>query len=115
MHQEGEMSKKPARLAALITLLLFSAAAFAGLPDGQATTQNQTNANAKANSKSGDQKKPALPPKDADKLAKEDKLSKERYSTRGLHPPDKASDNKTQSGSSKDSQAAGKPDAKDPK
>ncbi|MGA2372862.1 MAG: hypothetical protein ACLP3R_03770 [Candidatus Korobacteraceae bacterium] len=111
MHQEGEMLKKPARLAALVTLLLFSAAAFAGLlPDGQATSQTQTNANAKSSSKSGDQKKPALPPKDADKLAKEDKLSKERYSTRGLHPPDKTPDSSKQG-----SQAAGKSDAKDAK
>jgi len=106
------MLKKPAKLVAFVMLLLFSAGAFAGLlPDGQATNQNQTNANAKASSKSGDQKKSTLPQKDADKLAKEDKLSKERYSTRGLHPADK-----TQSDSSKQgSQAAAKSDAKDAK
>ncbi|MFZ0311106.1 MAG: hypothetical protein WAL85_00245 [Candidatus Korobacteraceae bacterium] len=129
MPEESEMLKKPAKLAALVTLLLFSAAAFARLlPDGQATTPTQTNAQSSASS--GNQKK-NVSQKDTDKaakdkatqeqaakdkLAKEDQLSKERYSTRGLHPADKSSGSKTASDSSKQNpQAAGKSDAKDTK
>jgi hypothetical protein len=124
------MLKKPAKLAALVTLLLFAAVAFASLlPDGQATTQTQTNASSSPNS--GNQKKKDVSQKDADnpakdkaakdkaakdKLAEEDKLSKERYSTRGLHPQDKTGESKTSGDSSKqNSQTAAKSDAKDAK
>jgi hypothetical protein len=123
MDQEREMLKKRAILAPLV-MLLFSSAVFAApLPDGQATSQSQTNA--QSSSKSGNQKKNANQ-KDADKaaqdkaakeqLAKEDKLSKERYSTRGLHPPDKTSDGKTQGDSGKQNPpVAAKSDTKNSK
>jgi len=122
------MLKKRAILAPLV-MLLFSSAMFAApLPDGQATSQSQTNA--QSSSKSGNQKKNANQ-KDPDKaaqdkaaqdkaakeqLAKEDKLSKERYSTRGLHPPDKTSDGKTQGDSGKQNPpVAAKSDTKNSK
>ena len=122
------MLKKRAILAPLV-MLLFSSAVFAApLPDGQATSQSQTNS--QSSSESGNQKKNANQ-KDPDKaaqdkaaqdkaakeqLAKEDKLSKERYSTRGLHPPDKTSDGKTQGDSGKQNPpVAAKSDTKNSK
>jgi len=93
---------------AIVGLILLSGWAVSTQLWAQTTDPNQAT---QPNSNSGDQKKKTSDTKDADKP------SKTRYSTRGLHPPEKTSGDKAQGGDSSKQgpQPAAKPDAKDPK